>query len=107
MKINLLDNIHATLPVELIQSILVGDNGFRMERIVSRGHYTSSGFWYDQNENEWIMLVSGSAIIEYEENKKLIEMYPGDTIIIPAHCRHRVVWTDPLQCSIWLVIFYN
>ncbi|EHJ7496868.1 cupin domain-containing protein [Salmonella enterica] len=106
MKINLLENIPVKLPAELVQGILFGENGFRMERIVSLGHCTPMDVWYDQSENEWVMLLSGAAVIVYEEDGRTINMEAGDTIIIPAHCRHRVMWTDPAQHSIWLVIFY-
>ena len=79
----------------------------RIERIVSQGHCSADGFWYDQDENEWVMVVQGHATLEYEETGHVVEMKAGDWVDIPAHCRHRVAWTDPDQPTIWLAVFYR
>ncbi|AJR05591.1 cupin domain-containing protein [Photobacterium gaetbulicola] len=103
---NLFDAIPASLPEELFQDILKTST-MRIERIVSRGHATPEGDWYDQDEGEWVMVVKGSARILFEEGMREISMTAGDHITIPAHQRHRVSWTDPEQETIWLAVFYS
>ena len=103
---NVFDNIPANLPDELFQT-LVSRPGIRIERIVSNGHASPPDFWYDQEEHEWVLVVSGAARLEFEGTAEAIEMQPGAFIDIPAHCRHRVEWTDPQQATVWLAIFYR
>lgn len=79
--------------------------GLRVERIVSRGHASPEGYWYDQPEDEWILLIAGSAIIGYDGPAREVALAPGDYLLIPAHERHRVVSTHPEQETIWLAIF--
>jgi cupin 2 domain-containing protein len=100
-------NIFTALPGdqtrEVFEQILqLGE--VRLERIVSRGHRSPEGFWYDQPGEEWVMLVRGNAILHFAKPEQVIEMSPGDYVRIPAHCRHRVEWTDPDTESIWLAI---
>ena len=90
---------------EEVQTILKTDK-FRLEKIVSRGHTTPPGEWYDQEENEWVMVVKGAAQLRFADSENLFDMKPGSYITIPAHCRHRVEWTDPNQETIWLAVFY-
>jgi len=33
-------------------------------------------------------------------------MMPGSYVHIPAHCKHRVEWTDPDVETIWLAMYY-
>jgi cupin 2 domain-containing protein len=106
MKVrNLFDGVPPELPDELKEQI-AGGAGVRIERIVSRGHASPEGFWYDQDEDEWVMLVSGSAGIAFEGRKDLVVLAPGDHLSIPAHCRHRVEWTNALLETVWLAVFY-
>ena len=102
---NVFQNIPSELPDEVCETLLDATH-VRVERIVSRGHCSPAGFWYDQDENEWVALLKGSArlAIEGEED---IEMTPGDAIEIPAHKRHRVAWTDPDEDTIWLAVHYR
>ncbi len=79
----------------------------RVERIVSRGHASPDGFWYDQDESEWVVVLRGSACLRFEGERELRELKPGDHVDIPAHCRHRVERTDPDCDTIWLAIFYR
>ncbi len=103
---NLWKNLPAELPQELSTDILrAGD--VRVERIVSRGHSSPPGFWCDQDEHEWVLLLTGHARLEFADQSTLIELRPGDFINLPAHAKHRVAWTDPDQDSVWLVIFYR
>lgn len=85
---------------------LLNHNDVRIERIVSHGQASPEGFWYDQQEHEWVLLLAGSARLELEDGKS-IGLEPGDTFHLPAHTRHRVEWTDPSQPTVWLAIFYS
>ena len=100
----------AGLPEELVEQVLSG-KAFRVERIVSQGHCSEPGFWYDQSEHEWVMLLSGAAGLEFAEANgkpgRHVEMRPGDALLIPAHQRHRVSWTKLGEQSVWLAIFFT
>ncbi|MCX7798111.1 MAG: cupin domain-containing protein [Melioribacter sp.] len=99
-----IDNSKEKLKEEFIQNILITKN-FRIERIISECHSTPEGYWYDQPENEFVLLLKGSAEILLEDNT-LIKMQEGDYIIIPAHIKHRVEKTDAKQKTFWLTLFY-
>lgn len=102
---NLFENIPANLSEERFDTLLEkGD--LRLERIVSRGHVTPEGHWYDQPEDEWVTLLRGGATIIIDGREKPVEMKPGDHLLLPAHCRHRVVWTDPEQDTVWLALHF-
>ena len=101
---SLLAAIPASLPEELVDTLLAAGS-FRMERIVSRGHASPPEFWYDQSENEWVLLVQGSARLRFEN--EVVDMKPGDFIDIPAHRKHRVDWTTSDEPTIWLALFYT
>jgi cupin 2 domain-containing protein len=66
---------------------------------------SAEGFWYDQPENEWVLLVQGAARLQLE-NREPIDLRPGDYVLIPAHQKHRVDWTDPNQETIWLAVHF-
>jgi cupin 2 domain-containing protein len=93
----------AALPRELLDVLWQTPN-LRVERIVSRGHTTPAGEWYDQDGDEWVVLLTGSARLRIEGRDEALEMRPGDYILLPAHLRHRVEWTDPEQETVWLAI---
>lgn len=102
---NLFDEIPGALPEEITQSLLTAD-GLRIGRIVSGGQASPEGFWYDQDEHEWVVLLGGSAGLEIEgEGVRVLR--PGDFVLLPAHCRHRVAWTDADGPTIWLAVFYR
>jgi cupin 2 domain-containing protein len=73
----------------------------KIERVVSRSHSSPPGFWYDQDEEEWVIVLSGHAALEFEDGES-IEMKEGDHITIPSHVRHRVRQTGPE--TIWLAV---
>ncbi len=79
--------------------------GCRIERIVSRGHASAPGFWYDQAEHEWVAVLTGRAGVRIEGEDSIRELGPGDWLAIPAHVRHRVEWTEPGRETVWLAIF--
>ena len=100
---NVFTGIPEQLPEELFECILKQEN-IVIERIVSNGHVTPVGQWYDQSRDEWVILLQGQATLLFEETHKLIRLAPGDYLLIPAHTRHRVEWTLPDFNTIWLAI---
>jgi cupin 2 domain-containing protein len=80
--------------------------GLKIERVVSFGQASPPGFWYDQDQSEWVLLVAGRAglLIEGETEARLLQA--GDHVEIPAHVRHRVEWTDPAVQTIWLAVHF-
>ena len=105
MKRSLFEEIPADLPEELF-TVLAENENVKIERVVSDGHASPEGFWYDQDRNEYVLLLKGSAGLLFEGKKKIVVMQPGDYVDIPAHVRHRVEWTDPEQETIWLAVNY-
>jgi cupin 2 domain-containing protein len=87
---------------ELFTTLLARD-GVRIERIVSRGHVTPEDAPYDQDWDEWIVLVQGAARLLIEGQEE-IGLKPGDHLLIPAHRRHRVTWTAPDVATVWLAV---
>ena len=80
--------------------------GLRIERIVSTGQCSPPGFWYDQPDGEWVLLIQGSARLQFADEPETRTLNPGDFIDIAAHRRHRVDWTAPGEPTIWLAIHY-
>lgn len=93
-------------PEEIIETLMVKNN-IKIERIISSGQSSPDGFWYDQETDEWIILLSGSAALLFENNDKEKILKPGDYIFIPAHLKHRVNRTDNNQKTVWLAIFFE
>ncbi|MEF3191499.1 MAG: cupin domain-containing protein [Campylobacterales bacterium] len=104
--VNLLGDLPQQLDKELT-TILLSRPGLRIERIVSTAHASEEGFWYDQEEGEWVLLLSGSAALRFEGEDEPKILKPGDAVNIPPHCRHRVEWSDPDQPTVWLAVFYH
>jgi cupin 2 domain-containing protein len=103
---NIYSSIPADIPQELFQDIFVTDR-FKIERIVSKGHASPEGFWYDQDQNEWVMLLKGRAGLVFEGSDNIVELKPGDYLDIPAHRKHRVEWTDPDNETVWIAVMYR
>ncbi len=102
---NLFAHIPARLPEELV-NVLVQSEHARIERIVSRGHRSPPEFWYDQAEDEWVIVLKGKARLRFKEDGHVLEMGPGDHVNIPAHVLHQVEWTAPNEETVWLAVFY-
>jgi cupin 2 domain-containing protein len=102
---NIFQNIPETLKEELIE-ILLEDKSVRIERIVSMGHASPPGHWYDQDRDEFVVLLDGSAGLLFEGKIEITVMKPGDYMNIPAHVRHRVEWTDPSKETVWMAVYY-
>jgi cupin 2 domain-containing protein len=103
-------NLFSSLPdasrAEAVETLLARP-GIRIERIVSLGQVSPAGFWYDQEEGEWIVLLSGAARLRFEDEGNAHQLTPGDCLDIAAHRRHRVDWTDPTTPTVWLAVFYR
>jgi len=101
---NLLDDLPGNLLGKIFATILQVD-GLRVERIVSQGHASPSGFWYDQEENESVIVLEGSAAVQFEGDAEPLKFRRGSYLNIPAHAKHRVAWTDPKEKTVWLAIY--
>jgi cupin 2 domain-containing protein len=101
---NLYTDMPQLLPEELIE-VLVDSKDVRIERIVSTGHTSPPGFWYDQPESEWVVVLHGEAILEFEDEKR--HMVPGDFVLIPPHRKHRVSSTSMKEPTVWLAVFFG
>lgn len=86
---------------------LMSRPGLRIERIVSTGQSSPPGFWYDQPQDEWVLVVAGSAAVLLEGEPEPRSLKAGDHLLIPAHRRHRVEWTAPDQPTIWLAVHFT
>lgn len=103
MTSNLFANLPKDLPEEIFETILESDQ-LRIERIVSLGQSSPEGLWYDQDQNEWVILLKGAAKLTVGD--KTIDLAPGDFINLPAHTKHRVEWTNPDEQTVWLAVSY-
>ena len=103
---NLFADLPTDLPEELVES-LAQNKHVRIERIISTGHASPDGFWYDQDRNEWVILLKGEAKLIFEGEEQPIHMKPGDYVNILAHHRHRVEWTTPDEPTVWLGVRYG
>ena len=101
---NLFADLPRQLPDELVTTLLDATN-VRMERIVSHGHASPDGFWYDQDQHEWVLVLKGAARLCFES--EIVDLKPGDFVNIPAHKKHRVEWTTPDEPTIWLAVYYG
>ena len=86
---------------ERFEPIVVGAHGLLLERIVSHGHTTPEGQWYDQERDEWVAVIEGEAIITYHDGSE-ITLAKGDHVFIPRHVRHRVAYTG--SPCVWLAV---
>lgn len=102
---NLFDHLPTDRGAEHLESI-ARLSGATVERIVSFGQCSPEGFWYDQDDNEWVVVLRGRARLEIEGDPEPVELNPGDYVNLPAHVRHRVAWTTPDEPTVWLAIHY-
>jgi cupin 2 domain-containing protein len=103
-------NLFAGLPVaqeaaERIESLLARP-GLRIERIVSSGQSSPPDFWYEQVDAEWVLLVSGEALLRFEDEAEARRLVAGDWLLIEAMRRHRVEWTAPATPTVWLAVHH-
>jgi cupin 2 domain-containing protein len=103
------ENLLASIPDAALGEVvtsLVSRRGMRIERIVSQGQASPDGFWYDQTENEFVLLLKGHAELEFQDGHT-VTLFPGDWLEIEARVRHRVRSTAPDERTVWLVAFYG
>ena len=89
---------------EIFETLFKKDNVI-IERIISTGQITSRNSWYDQDKNEWVLLLQGEAIIKFE-NSETVKMKGGDYLFIPAHKKHKVTYTSENPCCNWLALHF-
>ena len=106
---NLFTNIPKdNFPEEIVET-LATDGRCRIERILSRGHRSEPDFWYDQEQVEWVCVIEGNAVLEFQNedgSSSFLEMRRGDHFTINAHQKHRVSSTSHEEPCIWLAVFY-
>lgn len=105
----MINNIFEEVPTASEQEIfdtLFETGDIKVERIVSYGQSSPAEGWYDQDRDEWVSVLSGAAVIAFEDGRR-VELEKGGFLHIPKHCKHRVAWTDPGQPTIWLTIFHG
>jgi cupin 2 domain-containing protein len=103
-------NVFAQLPIDSDREVLdvLATNGdVRVERIVSNAQASPPGFWYDQEQHEWVIVLRGQAGLLFEGEQRPTTLGPGDHVTIPAHTRHRVAWTSSDEPTVWLAVFYG
>lgn len=91
------------LPEEEVFETLVSGQDVLIERIVSCGQITPENQWYDQERDEWVVLLQGNAEISREDGR-ITKLKAGDWLLIPAHERHRVTYTSSDPPCIWLAV---
>jgi cupin 2 domain-containing protein len=102
---NLFNNLPVQTEREEITELL-SQSGVRIERIVSNGQYTPEDAPFDQDHDEWVLLLRGSASLWLEEAGEH-DLHPGDHVLIPAHCIHRVTRTAEDEPTIWLAVHFH
>jgi cupin 2 domain-containing protein len=102
---NLFDDLPDRLPGERVD-VIVDAPGVRIERIVSTGQMTPPGEWYDQDADEWVVVLRGHARVRLEGEPDARDLYPGDHLLLRAHVRHRVEWTDDSGPTVWLAVHH-
>ena len=102
---SLFGNIPAELPEELVETLCATEN-VAIERIVSKQHASPPGFWYDQGRNEFVLVIQGSAGLRFDDRDDIVNLKAGDYVIIKAHVKHRVEWTDSGMDTIWLAVHF-
>ena len=100
---NLFDDLPTNLPAERID-VLLSAPGVRVDRIVSTGQVTPPGEWYDQDTDEWVVVLRGRARLRIETEPGVRDLSPGDHVLLRAHVRHRVEWTDDAGPTVWLAL---
>ena len=97
---SLFDKLPAPTSGEACETLWHTD-AVKIERIVSHDAASPEGFWYDQQQDEWVLVVKGEAVLLIHPDER-ISMKAGDHLLLPAHCRHRVEWTSGE--TIWVAV---
>ena len=102
---NVFDPLPADLKNEQFDELL-REGHVRIERIVSKGHISPEIGWYEQEENEWVIVLEGAGTVSFEDDRE-VTLKKGDFLHIPAHAKHKVVWTKPDELTVWLAVHYT
>lgn len=103
-----LGNIYDQIPKDLSSEVfekLAGNSQVTVERIISKGQSSPESGWYDQQQNEWVIVLKGSATLIFEDGAE-VHLASGGYLDIPAYTKHKVSWTDPEVETIWLAVHY-
>lgn len=103
---HLLSQLPPPGPDEALET-LMETASWRLERIISHGHATAPGEWFDQARHEWVMVLEGRAGLRFEDDPRIHELERGEAVFIPAHRRHRVEWTAADRMTIWLALHFS
>ncbi len=103
---NLLSSLPDARAAEQVTTLL-SRPGLRVERIVSLGQASPPGFWYDQAEGEWVLVLAGAAKLRFVDEPEPRLLRAGNSLDIAPHRRHRVDWTEPATPTVWLALFYG
>ena len=104
-KKNIFNQIPEFSEKEIFEDIIL-NNILKIERIISYPGKIEDNKWYDQDNDEWVILLKGSATLEFENNK-LLQLNPGDYLFIPAHLKHKVKETNQYEPTIWLAAHFK
>lgn len=102
-KYNIFEKIIVDKTEEIFFEIFKNET-IKVEKIVSNGQKSVENFWYEQEKSEFILLLEGFAILEFEDFE--IELKKGDCINIKAKQKHRVKFTSLNEPTIWFAVFY-
>lgn len=102
---NIFQNIPQNLDEEFFEILLQNDH-IKIERIVSLGHTSPSSGWYDQDENEWVLVLSGEATIAFEDEEP-VHLGAGSYLQIAARKKHKVIKTHATTETVWLAVHYE
>jgi cupin 2 domain-containing protein len=104
-KIKNIFKLPEQLPQGELFDTLWHDDLISFKRIISTGQITPIGEWYDQEQNEWLIVLQGSGELSFEDHSR-IKLNTGDYLFIPAHQKHRVEYTSTKPPCIWLTVFF-
>ena len=101
----LLKNIPDASEDEVFENLFC-DKKLRVERIVSKGQTTADDYWYDQNSNEFVVVLQGCGIVLFDD-KREFKLKKGDSLLIKSYQRHKVIFTDKTEETLWLAFFWD
>ena len=102
-KYNIFTHTEVNKEEEIFFEIFKNDI-IKIEKIVSNGQKSPDNFWYEQEKSEFILLLEGYAILEFEDRE--MELIKGDCLNIKAMQKHRVKYTSEKEPTIWFAVFY-
>ena len=95
------------LPGQERSAPVLATGQLRLELIHSCQFANPPGFWYDQIESEWVLLLQGEAQLRFADEAQARSLKAGDSLLITPGRRHRVEATDPAPGTRWLAVFWT